>query len=104
MFLGFYKSIGCWADYTRDTSKLSLEATDSLLMDNFLKRKKAIEKCAIVADRLNYHMFALRDGGWCVSGPTLHKTYNREGPGNNCSLGKGSRFANSVYQIISKFH
>lgn len=72
-----------------------------MLIDNFVKRQDAVKKCAIAADSFDYRVFGLRDGGWCVSGPTLHKTYDRDGIGRNCTNGKGAGFANSVYQITS---
>lgn len=101
--LGLYTSIGCWADYSRHVTHLSLEGTHYLLKDHFLRREDAIHKCGVVAISLGYNVFTIQDGGLCASGPTLHLTYNKDGTANNCAVGKGGLFANSVYEINSMF-
>ncbi|XP_057313955.1 uncharacterized protein LOC130655241 isoform X2 [Hydractinia symbiolongicarpus] len=100
---GLYTSIGCWADYSRHVTQLSLEGTHYLLKDHFLRREDAIHKCGVVAISLGYNVFTIQDGGLCASGPTLHLTYNKDGTANNCAVGKGGLFANSVYEI-NKFY
>lgn len=71
-------------------------------MDNFLSRKKAVDKCAQVTKSRGWKVFAIQDGGWCASSPTAHLTYNKYGTADNCVSGKGGMFANDVYIIDGK--
>lgn len=101
--IGFYTSIGCWADYNRHAAVYSLETKDQNLQDNYLIRKDAIRKCGEVAFQKKFNVFALHDGGACSSGSDLHKTFDVDGNANNCAFGKGGTFANDVYELKSTF-
>ncbi|XP_065667890.1 uncharacterized protein LOC100197784 isoform X3 [Hydra vulgaris] len=96
---GSFRDIGCWADYSHDSSILKLEAKHDSLKDSFMNRVNAIEKCAIVANNFQYNVFAIQDGGMCLSGPHFHLTYSKDGLATNCVDGKGGRLANSVYEL-----
>ena len=101
-YSGPYSSVGCWADYDRHSSDVSIEATHSSLQDNYLLRKNAIEKCGEVSYSKKFNTFALHDGGACSSGSKFHLTFDKDGKSNNCAFGKGASFANDVYEISSK--
>ena len=66
-----------------------------------MNRLDAVQKCANVADSLNYNVFAIQDGGMCLSGPSFHTTFDKDGVAQNCENGKGGRLANSVYELQS---
>lgn len=101
-FIGFYRPIGCWADYDRHTADYSLETKHGTLQDNYLIRKDAIRKCGEVAFQKKFNVFALHDGGSCSAGNNLQRTFDKDGNANNCAFGKGGTFANDVYEIRSK--
>ena len=45
-------------------------------------------------------MFAIQDGGQCLTSPTAHETYNKYGESQDCkSDGKGGPWANQVYRL-----
>ena len=45
-------------------------------------------------------MFALQDGGMCISSSTMHKTFQKYGRSSQCrSDGRGGNKANQVYVI-----
>lgn len=80
---------------------VSYEGQDPLLKDFYLLRKNAIEKCATVAKRRGYKVFALINGGKCLTGPKAHtvpvfKTFRATG----CkSHGKGGYCNLHVYVV-----
>ena len=80
-----------------------MEGTDESLAGSFITRPKAIQKCAELARRRGYKVFALQDGGRCASSSTAHKTYDKYGTANNCVSGKGGTFANDVYLINGRY-
>ena len=51
---------------------VNYEGQDPLLKDFYQLRKNAIEKCATVAKRRGYKVFALINGGKCLTGPKAH--------------------------------
>ena len=68
--------------------------------DNYKSRKDAIEKCASVAKKRGYKVFAVQDGGMCLSSSTAHKTFHIYGTSRRCtSNGRGGDSANHVYVI-----
>lgn len=81
-----------------------MEGTHSILIDNFLVRKHAVDKCAQVTKSRGWKVFAIQDGGWCASSATAHLTYNKYGVADNCVAGKGGMFANDVYIIDGKIY
>ena len=94
-------SIGCFYDITWRRAISSLEKQDPLLDgDNYKSRKDAIEKCASVAKKRGYKVFAVQDGGMCLSSSTAHKTFNIYGTSSGCTFnGRGGNKANHVYVI-----
>ena len=77
-----------------------LEGEDPLLDDNYKSRKDAIQKCASVAEKLGYKVFAVQDGGMCLSSSTAHKTFYKHLTSRRCaSSGRGGKRANHVYVI-----
>jgi len=94
-------SIGCFEDISWSRPIPSLEGQDPRLEGvNYKRRTDAIEKCAFVAKQRGYKVFALQDGGMCLSSSTAHKTFQRYGTSSKCkSDGRGGKEANHVYVI-----
>ena len=45
-------------------------------------------------------IFAIQDGGECLTGTNARKSYRRYGPSIDCSSnGEGGPYANNVYEI-----
>lgn len=44
-------------------------------------------------------VFAIQNGGACLSGPTAERRFNQFGESSSCKAGKGSLFANDVYRL-----
>ena len=44
-------------------------------------------------------VFAIQNGGACLSGPTAGRRFNQFGESSSCKAGKGSLFANDVYRL-----
>ena len=94
-----YASLGCFKD-KRGGAIPSMERTDALLKDNYSQRKHAIQKCAVAALTRGYRVFAIQDGGMCVSSPNAHKVYGKYGKSQDCKNdGKGGAGANQVYNL-----
>lgn len=63
-------------------------------------RKNAIAKCALVARKNGFHMFAVQSGGLCAGSLSAIETFNKYGKSSDCNDdGEGGHFANSVYVI-----
>ena len=93
-------SIGCFEDVPWRRAIPSLEGLDPLLEGNYKSRKDAIEKCASVAKKRGYKVFAVQDGGMCLSSSTAHKTFDIYGTSRRCTRnGRGGVWANHVYVI-----
>ena len=103
-----YESVGCF----KDSNKLvrAIQSVDglthsdfrspNLLYYNYKARAQAIQKCAVFAKLQGYKMFAIQDGGMCLTSATAHKTYNKYGESQDCkSDGKGGPWANQVYRF-----
>ncbi|KAL9961874.1 hypothetical protein ACROYT_G030906, partial [Oculina patagonica] len=98
-----YRSLGCWSDTTdwRDSSKramMVMEGLDPILADNYHERKQPISKCADVAKRLGFHVFAVQNGGQCFGGAD-ENNYKTYGPSEKCADGVGGSLANDVYKL-----
>ena len=97
-----YKTIGCYKD-TDDRAIPTLEGADALLDGSYPSRKNPIAKCAVVAMRKGYSMFAVQDGGWCAASATAPQTFDKYGNSTACrSDGEGGAGANQVYVITGK--
>ena len=68
---------------------------------NYKLREKAMEKCALVAKERGYKVFAVQDGGKCLSSFTAHKTiFARSGSIRQCKgHGRGENGVNHVYVV-----
>ena len=94
-------SIGCFDDIPWSPAIPSLEGQDSRLDGaNYKRRTDAIKKCASVAKQRGYKVFALQDGGMCLSSSNAHKTFHQYGSSSQCKNdGRGGKEANHVYVI-----
>ena len=90
--------MGCWKD-SPDRAISPLEGQDQILDGSYKNRNDSIHKCLLAANRRGFQVFAVQDGGWCVSSATAPETYNKYGEANNCAGGKGGHGANDVYWI-----
>ena len=94
-----FTSIGC---YFPGTGLIpSLEGQDPRLDGgNYKVRTDAIGKCASVAKQRGYKVFALYDGGKCLSSSNAHMTFQTYGKSYHCKRnGRGGRLGNHVYAI-----
>ena len=100
-----YESVGCY----KDSNKRAIEKvygghfdfpSPYILADNYKTREQAIQKCALFAKLQRYKVFAVQDGGLCLTSPTAHKTYDKYGKSQDCRKdGKGGPWANQVYRL-----
>ena len=93
-----YVSMGCWEDRV-ERAISPLEGQDQILDGSYKNRKDAIHKCFLAANRRGFQVFAVQDGGWCVSSATAAETYSKYGEANGCAGGKGASGTNDVYRI-----
>ncbi|XP_022794748.1 uncharacterized protein LOC111333443 [Stylophora pistillata] len=94
-----YQSIGCYQD-RGDRAIPTLEGQDPTLDGNYWTRQNPVAKCYAAAKRRGFQVFAVQNGGWCASGPTAAKTFNKYGPSSACrSDGEGGPWGNQVYYI-----
>ena len=94
--------MGCFIDLSWYPTLPSLEGQDPRLDGSSYKlREKAIEKCSLVAKERGYKVFAVQDGGKCLSSSTAHKTiFFRSGRIRQCKgHGKGEHGINHVYVV-----
>lgn len=98
-----YTSLGCWKDRTKHAiPSLEQDHTHPILShtSKFKRRKSGILKCLELARSLGFTVFALQNGGECLSSSTAQITYKKFGTSTDCKKdGKGGPFANQVYQI-----
>jgi len=94
-----FTSVGCY--FPGSGLIPSLEGEDSRLDGgNYKVRTDAIGKCASVAKQRGYKVFALYDGGRCLSSSNAHMTFQRYGKSYHCkSDGRGGKLGNHVYVI-----
>lgn len=89
--------MGCYKD-TAERAISSLEGKDPALDGNYKTRKNPIAKCALVARKRGYRVFAVQNGGWCAASATAEETFNKYGKSSACELdGQGGPWANEVY-------
>lgn len=99
---GIYTHLGCYADKATSRALPNAEETHPLLTGNFLTRKDAINKCAVVAKERGFTVFGIQDGGWCAMSRYGHHTYNKYGKMDNCMNGKGGMLSFDIYSINCK--
>ena len=71
--------------------------SDPDLTGFYKQRQDPITKCADVARSRGYQLFAIQNGGMCLSGLKVQETYKIHGLARNCKDGKGGEWANDVY-------
>ena len=95
---------GCYKD-TAVRAIPTMEGLDPLLDGAYPTRVNPINKCAEVALKRGYKMFAVQNGGWCAGSTTGHLTYNTYGPSSDCLPdGEGGPWANQVYILQGLKH
>ena len=95
------KPLGCF----KDTGRRAIPGVDGrypIVRGYYRRRKEAIRRCALVAMRFGYRVFAVQHQGWCATGPRAHLTYRKYGRSNRCRNGKGGPWANDVYSVTGK--
>ena len=71
-----------------------------MLYDGYKTRDQAIRKCALFAQLRGHEMFAIQDGGMCLTSPSASKRYNKYGESQDCKRdGKGGPRDNQVYRL-----
>ena len=76
--------------------------SDPDLTGFYKQRQDPISKCAAVARSRGYQLFAIQNGGMCLSGPKAQENYKIHGLARNCKDGKGGEWANDVYIFNGK--
>ena len=97
------KSLGCYKDTGRRAIP-PMDGRNPLVKGFYRRRADAILKCALVALRFGFPVFAIQNQGWCATGPRARVTYRKYGRSNRCKNGKGGPWANDVYQITGEFN
>ncbi|XP_048580138.1 uncharacterized protein LOC5520382 [Nematostella vectensis] len=98
-----YKRLGCFADNATRLIQ-SLEGSDPLILDgSYSTRTDALLKCALKAVMLGHSVFALQDGGMCMSDATAHQNYFKYGVSGSCTNGTGGKDANDVYLVGANY-
>ena len=95
------KYTGCYRD-NKPRAIPGKDGKDVLIRDYYRKRVDAVSKCALVALRFGFRVFAVQHQGWCATGPRAHRTYHKYGRSKRCRNGKGGPLANDVYTIYGK--
>ena len=91
--------LGCYKDMVPRAIP-TVEGTSIILDGGYWTRENPMAKCAMVARRRGFHMFALQDGGWCATSHTAEKTFDKYGKSSGClSNGEGGNLANNIYVI-----
>ena len=81
-----------------------LLGSDPDLTGFYKQRQDPVSKCAAVARSRGYQLFAIQNGGMCLSGPKAQENYKIHGLARNCKDGKGGEWANDVYIFNGKIH
>ncbi|XP_070558813.1 adhesion G protein-coupled receptor B3-like isoform X2 [Ptychodera flava] len=81
--------IGCWTSL--DSPQIdSIEGEGSpVLYGDWNERSHPVERCAIAATDLGFDIFALRNGGECLSSSVAVRKFYLKGPGTRCDGGTG---------------
>lgn len=85
-----YEYIGCFKDEPSRAMPVLLKIKTNL-----------IEDCEKEAAFQGYKVYGVQNQFECWSGPTAHSTYNKYGESTNCKNGKGWKWTNSVYRVLS---
>jgi hypothetical protein len=80
-----------------------MENIDEILEGNYHQRSGAILRCAEAAYKRGYDVFAIQNGGKCLSSSSAIQSYSKYGKTTTCGRdGRGGVLANEVYNITSK--
>ena len=75
-----FLSLGCFRDNNETRAIPSLESVNATYLDGpYQTRENATKKCALEAAKMGYNVFALQDGGACLSGAHAHFNYSVHG-------------------------
>ena len=95
-----YVSLGCWKDAIPRAIVTLEDDYAWWFKEDYKSRKNATRKCFDLALYLGYNVFAVQDGGECLSSSSAHQTYNKYGPSSECSLnGNGGQMSSEIYRI-----
>ena len=92
--------MGCW-------NETSIPKIDNPLVNVKLQGKitGAVKKCYLAVKSLGYEVFALNDGGDCLSTPNAEETYQQSGMSTNCMYnGQPKTGSMEVYKIGNLIH
>ena len=90
--------MGCWTEPSPSDAP-EMEDTTDILDGDYHERIKAFHKCYQAAKTTGLSMFAIYDGGYCISYPGLVNSYRDDAPAENCIDGLGGKGSKSVYKI-----
>ena len=98
-----YEAVGCFKDdVVRSIETLEGNPKVSkILTGHYKTRKTPVQKCYQAAKALNFKVFAVQDGGQCMSSATALKSYKNYGKSEACVSEKGGPMANYVWKIKS---
>lgn len=104
-----FEPLGCWRDTIPRvilTVENDADVSDQcrgrcrVLIGSYLTRENKVQKCYEAAKHLGFEVFAVQDGGQCMSSAAATTEYNKNGKSNKCGEnGTGGPMANSVYRI-----
>ena len=67
---------------------------------HYKQRSDPVIKCFKLASSLGFDVFAIQDGGQCMTSGSAEKSFDKYGTSNECSSsGRGGPMANDVYWI-----
>ena len=67
---------------------------------HYKQRSNSITKCFKLASSLGFDVFAIQDGGQCMTSSSAEKSFDKYGTSTECSSsGRGGPMANDVYWI-----
>lgn len=96
-----YEAVGCFKDgIPRVIATLEGNQTVSnILTGHYKTRINPVQKCYRAAKALKFKLFAVQDGGQCMSSATILKNYKNLGKSQECVSEKGGPMANYVWKI-----
>jgi len=93
------KALGCWKDSSPRAIPL-LEGKSTILDGSYTVRENPLAKCNDAAAAKGYTIFAVQDGGACLSSSDAKAKYKTYGKSTACNAnGNGGAMANNVYEI-----
>ncbi|XP_070205812.1 uncharacterized protein [Littorina saxatilis] len=93
-------SLGCWTNEPSSFAIPSVEGLFPKVNDSYHFRVAALRRCADVATSTGSLVFALQNGGQCLTAPDAQITFSTYGPSGGCgNSGKGGANAMNVYSF-----